>query len=1422
MCWYDGILFNFVDEQTGEPTDYILQLENGGGKSTLLAGIFSSFETRQDRFLKHLQESRNRFSEYFSPDGLPGFILIEWMIPTAHPQQYRRIVTGQVVAVKSKITNELERVFFSFETAPDLALESVPAPKLSPEPATIMDDFTRWLARIKREYKGNVFDTRNQTEWERHLEQERGIDVGMLKLQLEFSRMEGSIDTAFLNFRNEAEFLQKFLSLTMDAEQAAAVRNSVITACDKLKRKPEFEKRLTVLTDLHDRLSRFAASASELMETKRNVMRCELHSAHVVSTLFATSSNLTEKANQCTETAKELRETIVELREKQKLLKENLNSVTFVDLKRKAERSSTVHDSWKEALRVAEEQIRYIRAAKFFASILSLRSQRQETYTMATLAEEGLKPFTDQASIQGKILKELLLKYKSTSENNSIRAAQLARQKLAEREQLKIESVNLSKTLSLKDRQLAQLQSEQSRYDDARVHWFRQAALAVETELLSEAIERIKDELKTHQDSLGKSEEREGQSEHAIKQIAHEVSNIKQQRAVKEESIKHQRGVIADAEALRESISQDRALCRAAESEIVDPDAEALPAVLDKYTAEVQRMRDACAVIVAGLNGDRTEIETTGLAGSNPDVQTVLCTLSELGIRTACAFNSYIAQTESNPDKAREVVLSSPAKFLGVAVKTEKELADAQRILEHPPALSKPVVVSLIANDPMALIDGFVVPADNDAAYNFASAKEYARELAERLEQRLRLSADYEAMLRAAIEGRQRLANYREKFSPGRLALLRQELASTASEVSELTSLIEAKQEELNLSESERDKARSLIKVETESIKKLSGTLKLIERDCDELEKPLPERLSRINTLTEELLNLDKQRTETEQAAETAYQDCMREERASKDYKKHAEELEKEILAIRHCDNNFDALASLSEKPIPLEAARELYANAAGALDYEERTRLGVLKAQLEGIERNLLDKEREYVNDFGDLDEERVRLCMPLDLDSEANRLLREREDVLGKFDSAKYEWAIAENAFKDFKRKQPEAERGSLEFAELEDNELLQKLEGIPASVQECSQEIAGIEGKVSELTDEAKTKKALSELFDASATQLKATIDCSDEFDPDSSLISDDPAQTKALVAQLIKENREAKNQAAEANKKADRAFQHVQKAVFGAELTEAEPDVAMLMTSHDFEAACEGAERLRAAVADRMAVAQGWLTSVKADFDATVEELHNLVYEGIRILNQACNKRLPEKAPYLGGKPVIRMKANLYAVPADQRRRMLEDFMDSIIGSGMPHKSGTDMVADAIQKIVGKSLGIYIAKLTREESEQYASADKLSNSGGEAVSMALFLYILTAQIRAEMQADVRQQPGGPLILDNPFAKASSPFIWRAQRAFARAMGVQLIFATATKDLETLGEFEHFVYLRKKGINNKTGRYHIEQVDLTLNKV
>ncbi|MEN9475292.1 MAG: hypothetical protein RIS48_2014, partial [Pseudomonadota bacterium] len=49
----------------------------------------------------------------------------------------------------------------------------------------------------------------------------------------------------------------------------------------------------------------------------------------------------------------------------------------------------------------------------------------------------------------------------------------------------------------------------------------------------------------------------------------------------------------------------------------------------------------------------------------------------------------------------------------------------------------------------------------------------------------------------------------------------------------------------------------------------------------------------------------------------------------------------------------------------------------------------------------------------------------------------------------------------------------------------------------------------------------------------------------------------------------------------------------------------------------------------------------------------------------------------------------------------------------------------------------------------------------------------------------------------------------------------MGVQLVFATAVQDYNTLGEFGKFVRLRRAGQNTRTGRWHLETADFQLNE-
>jgi hypothetical protein len=96
-------------------------------------------------------------------------------------------------------------------------------------------------------------------------------------------------------------------------------------------------------------------------------------------------------------------------------------------------------------------------------------------------------------------------------------------------------------------------------------------------------------------------------------------------------------------------------------------------------------------------------------------------------------------------------------------------------------------------------------------------------------------------------------------------------------------------------------------------------------------------------------------------------------------------------------------------------------------------------------------------------------------------------------------------------------------------------------------------------------------------------------------------------------------------------------------------------------------------------------------------------------------------------------------------------------------------------------------------------------------------AKLIYYDIAKLRAENRG--RRADGGPLILDNPFAKMYMESLWRAVRSLADAMGVQCIFATILEDKNALSVFDRLIELRPGPVNKRTERRHVEAVDVTF---
>ncbi|MFE4972880.1 hypothetical protein ACFRAR_12285 [Kitasatospora sp. NPDC056651] len=99
-----------------------------------------------------------------------------------------------------------------------------------------------------------------------------------------------------------------------------------------------------------------------------------------------------------------------------------------------------------------------------------------------------------------------------------------------------------------------------------------------------------------------------------------------------------------------------------------------------------------------------------------------------------------------------------------------------------------------------------------------------------------------------------------------------------------------------------------------------------------------------------------------------------------------------------------------------------------------------------------------------------------------------------------------------------------------------------------------------------------------------------------------------------------------------------------------------------------------------------------------------------------------------------------------------------------------------------------------------------------SGGELLTTSVLLYCTLARMRAA-QRD-RKIPGGvgTLVLDNPFGKANYlPFV-SLQRRVAEAHDIQLVYTTGSNDLPALGRFPLILRLRN-GADSRTKQRYVQ---------
>lgn len=236
-----------IDGRIMQPVDVILWLRNGGGKSSLLALIFSLLLPAKKDFIG---AAKNKSLAEYIPDGQVAHVIAEWA-DSDQPAAGAVLLTGGVYQWRDRQRpadlatgwERLERRWYLLRPQPGgLELESLPV--RAAEGQLTMSMYVKALEEAhKRERRIQLEVTDEQFEWEEQLGS-HGLDPQVFKIQKVMNQEEGGI-TELFKFRSAEEFIDFLVDMVVDEAAPTAARAALSKHADKLAARParELEER---------------------------------------------------------------------------------------------------------------------------------------------------------------------------------------------------------------------------------------------------------------------------------------------------------------------------------------------------------------------------------------------------------------------------------------------------------------------------------------------------------------------------------------------------------------------------------------------------------------------------------------------------------------------------------------------------------------------------------------------------------------------------------------------------------------------------------------------------------------------------------------------------------------------------------------------------------------------------------------------------------------------------------------------------------------------------------------------------------------------------------------------------------------------------------------------------------------------------
>lgn len=1419
-----------TDMGSPEPLDSVIWAENGVGKSSIRALLFSLLHPSIHDVMKASNGPLdNRKYELFIGPKDTSFVITEWAVPPSvqpklsgfEDEEADTMIIGFVAHWPNQVQStlsDMNRHYFMFRTGGIFRFERLPIRGLAEgtEPVQSAREFLDWFRENSKHIEGRM--TTVHREWHQWMG-EVGLDPMIFSYQLRMNGGQGGILGLFKNRINSpGDFVHFFLETVLSSDIAGDVVKVLNEKRRHIERRPQWEAECAFVEEALPLLKHLKSEKDAFVKAESDLNNDRKRAGALIAGLGDSERLMLVNIDEAEAQFGEFSEQLERVQEE---------FVTWQDFR-----------SW---LRLHEAKLRVSEAEGDLEAAKRDHAEKMKQLSLYRAGRE-LEIFRQKEdeckAIQGELDKRM---DSHRDVETELRNAGTAYAQVLDREAKKAErELEAAKEALTAARE--SYQADQKRYNSSRTqlaqirqrietigNQLQQREKALRRLVLTEALKEEEEPA----DGMKRWKSQQREAGVAYDTAKEKTALLEEEKLALRDRIQerlvHKTRVAAELENLLKRFEQDerrqdllihdsdlRNVTEGEEPELADPDLHS------RIRERIFRLQREYTRLERLVEDERATLETIEQSESRlyPPPKEVAALLREiredLGIQAHLATEELDRRFPEQPHLAEALLTQDPARFMGITVRDREDL---DKIREHAERIHRPafpIQVSLQGETlSQAPEDAVVLAPGHSAAFNRKAAAEMIEPLREGVvrheeritelraaERRLQKVVDQlEVFLKDYPSGDLRELNERIDAQKMRLKALEEEDKNDDDKLIHIEHETAAAREELSEMESLRQKAQG-------ALARIRDFMEDHDIRFENLLEEQKESREQLHVLEDEVMRLEAA-LEEDQLETARKQEAVFNRRAALEHR------QEKIADIQYQGGKLADISklTLTEAETSYRLCLDRYLQVA---EKDE-----TLRARLEEKQNALKDQEKRYKAALGPYPESEVPALLEKGVTGEdveeaesderaASKTLGAAE---GELAAAKEDLRQAPKFDRDYTPPAGERIPGDIEETRSRRQSLNQQLETLQNEVDRLEMHRREVQLEINELREELNYRKEKRE-------ELVRHIPEHEQADAEK--LPMDGIALRELFDNYWDDYRVHRHAYSRTKIALDSRCDELKDLALDPRFQDFPNDKREVLKLR------ESLERLTDEIIKEFEIFRDVIhTSLRMSeeaVDAIVTRLDAGVGDALHIISLAkTGSVLPDSMDTWAGRSFLKIDfLGKLAKTLEERRPIYERVLREALETGKPLR-GLDLVKRAVDALAGdKGFRVSIMKPSYNMKTAYFPITDVKGwSDGEKITSVILLYCTMVQLRvlstggAQVE-DKRLASNGMLFLDNPFGEANSMTFVKMQLSMARAMNIQLVYTASGSHKHLMARFPRVVRLSQEhGV--RTDKTYVRATDV-----